>query len=107
MTLTELYTVLTSTELPVAYSAFSDDEHVKPPCITYELAFSHNFGADDKVFSPFSTVDIFLFQKTKGPAEGALEDALDKAGIFWDKTETYDNSEKVFQTIYEVNINGR
>lgn len=107
MTLSELNTILNQTGLPVAYSYFPDDEQVKPPCITYEVAYSQNFGADNKVYSPFTNVDIFLYQKTKGAAEAALEGVLDAAEIFWDKTETYLNDEKVFQTIYEVKINGK
>lgn len=105
MNLTELYDVLTSTELPVAYRAFRDDENVGPPCITYEVAFSQNFGADNQVYSPFTVVDIFLFQKTKGPAETTLENVLNANKIFWDKTETFNKDEEVFQTIYEVKIN--
>lgn len=107
MTLSELNTILNQTGLPVAYTYFPDDEQVKPPCITYEVAYSQNFGADNKVYSPFTNVDVFLYQKTKGAAEAALEDVLDAAEIFWDKTETYLNDEKVYQTIYEVKINGK
>lgn len=105
MTLSELHTILTSTELPVAYSAFRDDEKIGPPCITYEVAYSQNFGADNYVYSPFTVVDIFLFQKYKGTAETSLESVLNANKIFWDKTESYNKDEEVFQTIYEVKIN--
>lgn len=107
MTLSELYTVLTGCNIPVAYGFFPEDSNVKPPCITYEVAFSENFGADNYVYSPFTNVDIFLFQKTKSGIEATLESKLDAAKIFWDKTETYENDEKVYQTIYEVKINGK
>lgn len=106
MTLTDLYNILTSTGLPVAYQAFKPEENVKPPCITYEAAFSQNFGADNCVYSPFTNVDIFLFEKTKDGSEAILEDVLNANMIFWDKTETYENDEKVYQIIYEVKING-
>lgn len=106
MTLTDLYNILTSTGLPVAYQAFKPEENVKPPCITYEAAFSQNFGADNRVYSPFTNVDIFLFEKTKDGSEAILEDVLNANMIFWDKTETYENDEKVYQIIYEVKING-
>ena len=106
MTLSALYTILSATGYPVAYSFFPDDERVSPPCITYEVAFSDNFGADNHVFSPFNVVDIFLFTKIKDEtAEGKVEKALDDNYIFWDKTETYNNDEKVYQIIYEVKIN--
>ena len=106
MTLTDLYNILTSTGLPVAYQAFKPEENVKPPCITYEAAFSQNFGADNRVYSPFTNVDIFLFEKTKDGSEAILENVLNENMIFWDKTETWENDEKVYQIIYEVKING-
>ena len=107
MTLTDLYNILTSTGLPVAYQAFKAEEGIKPPCITYEVAFSQNFGADNHVYSPFTRVDIFLFEAVKDGSEDLLEDALDANLIFWDKTETWENDEKVYQIIYEVTINGK
>ena len=106
MTLTDLYNILCETHLPVAYQAFKPEENVKPPCITYEAAFSQNFGADNRVYSPFTNVDIFLFEKTKDGSEASLENVLYANMIFWDKTETYENDEKVYQIIYEVKING-
>lgn len=107
MTLPELYEILSETELPVSYGSFPDDKRPHPPYIVYVLAYSNNFGADNKVFSPFSVVDISLYQKIKGSAEEAVETVLDANNIFWDKTEIYLDAEKVYQTIYEVNINGK
>jgi len=107
MTLTELYNILCTTKFPVAYCAFPDDERIGPPCITYEVAYSSNFGADNHVYSPFTNVDIFLWERTKDGSEAVLEKALDDNLIFWDKTETYMNDEKVYQIIYEVKINGK
>ena len=107
MTLKDLYDILCETHLPVAYQAFKPEENVKPPCITYEAAFSSNFGADNYVYSPFTHVDIFLFDTLKDGSEGILEEVLDNHKIFWDKTETWENDEKVYQIIYEVTINGK
>jgi len=105
MTLTELYNVLLETHLPVAYRAFKPEENVKPPCITYKTAFSSNFGADNKVYSPFLNIDIKLFEEIKDGSELVLEDVLNNNSIFWDKTETWDDTEKVYEILYEVKIN--
>ena len=51
-------------------------------------------------------MDLFLFEKTKDGSEAILENVLNANMIFWDKTETYENDEKVYQIIYEVKING-
>ena len=106
MTLAELYTTLLTTNLPVAYDHFPEKENVKPPCIVYNVAFTTNFAGDNKVFSPFTHIDIHLYQTEKGDAETTLESVLDGVPLFWDKTETWENDEKVFHTIYEVIING-
>lgn len=102
MTLTDLYNLLLTTGMPVAYDHFPDQELVVPPCITYNVAFTHNFGADNKVFSPFTRVDIHLYEKFKDGSEELVEEALQD--IFWDKTETYESGEKVYHITYEVNL---
>lgn len=112
-TLNELYTVLAGTHLPVAYGFFKDEEEVEEgegvslPCITYQVAYSGNFGAENRVYEKIENVDIFLFTKTKDPAtEYILESALDAADIFWQVTETYLSTQKCIQRIYEVQTYG-
>ena len=104
MTLTDLYDILCETHLPVAYQAFKPEENIKPPCITYAEAFSVNFGADNKMYSPFTRIDIFYWDQLMGN-ESVLENVLNAHDIFWDKTVTWMNEEKVYQIIYEVTIN--
>ena len=106
MTLAELNNILKQTQLPVAYDHFPESENVKPPCIVYNVAFTSNFGADNRVFSPFTHVDIHLYEYLKNEAESLLETVLNEASIFWDKTETWENEEKAYHIIYEVTING-
>lgn len=107
MTLEELYTVLNATEIPVTYHSWSDSDDERPslPFMTYQVAYSNNFMADDKVYLPVNHVDIALYTAVKDlTAEGTLEAALDAAGLPWNKTETYLDSEKCFQIIYEVEV---
>ena len=106
-TLDGLYTILTSTNLPVAYGFFPEGESVSLPCITYQVAYSGNFGAENRVYEKIENVDIFLFTQTKDPTtEATLEAALDAADIFWQVTETYLSDQKCIQRIYEVQTNG-
>lgn len=106
-TLDELYTVLAGTHLPVAYGFFEEGEGVSLPCITYQVAYSGNFGAENRVYKKLENVDIFLFTKTKDPAtEYILESALNAADIFWQVTETYLSDQKCIQRIYEVQTYG-
>ena len=100
MTKKDLYDILTTTGLPVAYDHFPDKAKVGAPCITYNVSVTSNFGADNKVYSPVIHVDIHLYEKIAGNEQPLVEAAL--SDIFWDKTETWENDEKVYHTIYEV-----
>lgn len=107
MTLSELHTVLRSTGLPVGYGYFQEKNAPSLPCITYEVAYSNNFGADDKVHQKIRHIDIFLWTKDKDiVTESKVEKALDDAFLFYQYTETYINAEKAYQIIYEVEIDG-
>lgn len=105
MNLRQLNDVLKSTGLPVAYGYFNVEDAPALPCITYEVAYSNNMAADNKVHKKIRHVDIFLWTRKKDiAAESALENALDGASLVYQSTETYLNAEKAYQIIYEVEI---
>ena len=50
-------------------------------------------------------VNVELYTDRKSPElEQKLEDALDGASIFYDKTELYIKEEKLFEVLYEIEI---
>lgn len=103
MTIEYIYNILKQTTFPVAYSHFETPQN--PPYITYLVVNSNNFGADNKVYSKNNKIQIELYTNKKDlEAEQVLENVLDSASLFWDKTESYISSEKLFQIIYEVSI---
>lgn len=105
MTLAELNTVLSGTELPVAYLAFPEDDPPELPFIVYEEVGSDNFGADNKVWHSAMRVQIDLLCKTKSRAtEELLEAALTDADIFWERESSYDDEEDVYRIIYDIEI---
>lgn len=107
MTLAGLYTVLTSTNFPVAYDHFPEKSKVKPPCITYNVAYTNNIGADSKVYKKVSHIDIHFYTKGKDTtSEATLEQKLENASLFWNYTESFDSDEDVNHLIYEVEIDG-
>ncbi len=86
---------------PFAYDHFAEGESPKPPFICYRLPASDNFAADGGVYFHFTEVSIELYTDKKEPkSESKLEDALDSAGIFYNKTETYIESEKLYEVMY-------
>ena len=98
-----LETLLKSTHLPVVYHHFVTPP--KPPYIIYLFALSNNFGADNKVYDKADRYQVELYTAKKDSAsEATLEAVLDAAETYWDKTETYIESEKLYQIIYEITI---
>lgn len=108
MTLAELNKLLKATGYPVAYSHFvaaTDRPIPDPPYITYLVTYSSNFIADDKVHKQIQNVDIELYTNIKDlNSEAKLEAILDANEIPYNTTETYIESEKLFQKIYEVRL---
>jgi len=108
MTLEQLKTLL-ETVLPhkVVYRAWPVGNAPQLPFICYFSTGSDNFGADNHVYHSATPVRIELYEETKSlTTEGALEAALDGAGIYWDRDETYLDDERCYFILYEVTING-
>lgn len=105
MTLAELYTVLKSTDLPVAYKAFPADTAPKMPFIIYQDTRSNNFGADNKVWFSGTVVQIDLMCRLKSrTTEKLLEDTLNNADIYWERAAEFDDSEDYYRITYEIEI---
>lgn len=103
MTQKELAALLESTGLPVSYFAFPEDTAPAPPFICYWYQNSNNFSADGLVYYKTDHVAVKLYTATKQPEyESKVEAAL--SGLFWEKKETYIESEKRFQIVYEMEV---
>lgn len=103
MTLSELGSLLETTGYPVAYRSFSTTK--TPPFICYLSPYSRNFAADNKVHQKIDHVQIELYTKTKNTqAETKLENVLDGADLFYDKTETHIDAQEVYQIIYDCEV---
>jgi len=104
-----LFNLLKSTGLPVAYHHFPEDENFSPPklpdppYIVYLFSHSSNFGADNRVYNKQSNYQVELYSTKKDPAsEKLLEDLFDDNDIYWEKTETFIESEGLYQVLYEI-----
>lgn len=97
----ELISMLKETGIPFAYDHFAEGESPEPPFICYLLSASDNFSADGKVYYKISGVNIELYTDMKDlSAEQKIEAVLDKHGIFYDKTEVWIESEKLYEVLY-------
>ena len=97
----ELLQILSETQIPFAYHHFAEGESPEPPFICYLLPGSNNFSADGKVYYKINEVHIELYTDLKDLAvEQQLEDVLDEHGIFYSKSETWIESEKLYEVLY-------
>jgi len=98
-----LKTLLKTTGLPVVYHHYKSPP--TPPYMVYLFTNSDNFGADNKVYSEANVYHVELYAEIKDPAsEKLVEDVLDSAEIYWDKSGAYIESEKLYQTVYEIEV---
>lgn len=99
MLLTDLLTKLESTGMPVAYSFFREPQD--PPFLVYFEPYTNNFQADDHVYRVRPRYQVELYTQYKDPkAEENVEDVLHD--LNWDKTETFIDSEEMFQVVYTI-----
>lgn len=97
----KLLQMLKDTRLPFAYDHFSEGEAVDPPFLCYLLPGSHNFAADGKVYHKVSIVHLELYTDEKNPSlEQTVEAVLDASEVFYDKTEVWIGSEKLYEVLY-------
>ena len=96
-----LYNLLKQTGLPVAYHHFTSPP--SPPYIVYLFSYSSNFGADNKVYKEFKNFQVELYTPKKDlTSEKLIEDLFNANSIYWEKTETYIDSEGLYQVLYEI-----
>lgn len=97
----QLYSLLFSLGLPVAYHHY--DSPPDPPYIAYLFTRSENVGADNRVYVKDNRyqIELYTIKKDKS-SEKVIEDLLDANDIFYDKTETYIESEGLYEVLYEI-----
>ena len=101
----ELVQMISKMGIPFAYDHFAEGESPDPPFLCYLLPGSNNFSADGKVYYKIGRVNLELYTDRKDPeVEQKLEDALDAASIFYNKTEVWIDSEKLYEVLYQFEM---
>ena len=105
MTIENLVEMLQKTGIPFAYDHFAEGESPKPPFICYLLPGSNNFAADGKVYFKINQVRIQLYTDSKDLAvERKVEMVMDESGIFYNKSEVWIQSEKLYEVLYSFEV---
>ena len=101
----EISAVLREAGIPFAYDHFAEGESPEPPFICYLLPGSDNFAADGRVYFKASEVNIELYTDCKDlSAEQKVEAVLDGHGIFYEKSEVWIESEKLYEVLYSFEM---
>lgn len=105
MTHEEVMQMLSEMGIPFAYDHFAEGESPDPPFICFLFPGSENFSADNIVYSAFENLNIELYTDEKNPElESAVEDVLNSHELFWQKSEVWIESEKLYEVLYRMTV---
>ena len=101
MTIENIVEMLQEMHIPFAYDHFAEGESPEPPFICYLIPGSDNFAADGKVYFKMNEVRIEMYTDFKDlNLESRVEGVLDGHEIFYNKSETWIQSEKLYEVMY-------
>lgn len=103
MTFSNLANILKSTGLPVVYRAWPEQKAPPLPYICYLCVGNTPTYADAAVYFQYAEINVELYTCSKDPAtEELVEAALQ--GFHWKKSETYIDTERCYQILYEIEV---
>lgn len=101
----ELLSIVTDIGLPNAYDHFAEGEAPQTPYLLYLIPGSDNFSADNKAYYKVNEVHLELYTDCKDlSAEQQVESVLDAHDIFYDRSETWIESEKLYEVLYTFDL---
>ena len=105
MTHGEVMAMVAEMGLPYAYHHFAEGESPEPPFIVFLYPEADNFAADWTVYFKINRLHIEIYTDLKQPElEESVEAVLLKNGIFYSKTETWIESEKLYEVLYGMEV---
>lgn len=97
----KLLKIIEEVGLPFAYSHFAKGESPKPPFLVYLFPKDKNFCADGVVFYKNTEVDIEVYTDRKDlELERKIERILDREKIYYEKSEVWIESERLYEVLY-------
>ena len=105
MTYEEINEMMQEVGLPFAYHHFAEGESPNPPFLLFLSPGEHTFGADNLMYHSFKMLNIELYTDEKSPeAEQRVEEVLTQHNIYFAKTETWIESEKLYEVLYYLEV---
>lgn len=104
MTYKQIDTMVGLMGLPYAYYQFPETGQ-KPPFICWYLEGIDDVYADNANYQRIVNLTIEFYSDEKDfTNEAAIESQLTLSGLTYTKTETYIDSERMHQTVYEMEV---
>lgn len=105
MTYSEIAAVAEETGLPYAYDHFAEGESPEPPFLVFILPREAHFYADGRIYTKTTALYFELYTDAKDPTiEAYVEEVLQSHGINYEKSETWIETEKLYEVIYEMEV---
>lgn len=105
MTFKEIAEMIEDIGLPFTYYSWPENAAPPLPYIVYYYPGTQNFPADNSVYAVNQTLNIELYTRMKDfDLEDEVETVLAANNIVWDKTETYIDTEHMFEVLYEMEV---
>ena len=105
MTHQEIYNMLASTNIPTVYLSWKIDTTPNLPYIVYYYPTSDDFVADNINFQSINALNIELYTANKDfTTESLIESVLKNNSLAFRKTETWLESEDMYQILYETEV---
>ena len=105
MTYEEINDMMAEMGLRYAYHHFAEGESPNPPFLIFLSPGENVFSADNVRYHSFKQLDIELYTDRKNPAlEEEIEAALISHELYFSKSETWIESEKMYEVLYEMEV---
>ena len=101
----DVMAMLTECNLPFAYDHFAEGESPDPPFLVFLFPGTDNMFADNQVYYKVNELNIELYTDKKDPViENQIENVLASHEVAYEKMETWIDSEKMYEVLYQTEI---
>lgn len=105
MTYKEVAAMISGTQIPFAYDHFDEGAAPPPPFICFYYEGSQDLSADNTNYQQIRPLTLELYTDNKDfSTEGKVEAALNDAGLVYSRSETFIDSERLYEVVYQTSV---
>ena len=105
MTYEEIKAGLAAAGFPLVYYQWPINQAPAMPYVVYYYPNRADDPADNVNYGLITALNVELYTKEKSfTDEAEMEEALTAMGLVWDKTETFLDSEQMYEVLYESEV---